>query len=254
MMTLCSTACGHQMPLLGVCLTECQPDPKAHQMSSWPDVVLLLATRCLYWGVALKPSKWNGTYAAVPCIPFYPYTCFRTLCPKPSCQKSRKAIVTQKVLVTQSSNIVHCNWHTQKPICTNFQAFQTLFPCSNWCFFFHFLSGEVKQRAKNFTFCWFWLGKKHQNGLSGTYGIGFEVCQIQWHFISSPNPIYNKWFMKNHNFRQKFHILLILTGKNASKWLEWHIFRVWGMLNPMALVLSLYDKQWSWKIKILGDK
>ena len=50
-------------------------------------------------------------------------------------------------------------------------------------------------------------------------------------FISS---LYNKWFLKYHNFRQKFHILLILTGKNASKWLEWHIFRVWGMLNPMA--------------------
>ena len=53
----------------------------------------------------------------------------------------------------------------------------------------------------------------------------------------------NKQFLKNHNFRQKFHILLILTGKNASKWLEWCIFRVWGMPNPMALVVSLYDKQ-----------
>ena len=34
-----------------------------------------------------------------------------------------------------------------------------------------------------------------------------------------PNPmvqvssLYNNWFLKNHNFRQKFHILLILTGK-----------------------------------------
>ena len=53
----------------------------------------------------------------------------------------------------------------------------------------------------------------------------------------------DKWFLKNHNFRQKFHILLILTGKNASKLLEWHIFRVQGMSNPMALVASLYDKQ-----------
>ena len=32
----------------GVHLTKGQPDPKADQMSSWPDVVLLLATRCLY--------------------------------------------------------------------------------------------------------------------------------------------------------------------------------------------------------------
>ena len=79
-----------------------------------------------------------------------------------------------------------------------------------------------RQTAKNFIFCWFWLGKMHQNGLSGTY-LGFEACQIQWSQVSS---LYDKWFLKNQNFRQKFHILLILTGKNASKWLEWCIFRV----------------------------
>ena len=33
---LCSVTHGHQMPiLLGVCLIECQPDPKAYQISSW---------------------------------------------------------------------------------------------------------------------------------------------------------------------------------------------------------------------------
>ena len=172
-----------------------------------------------------------------PCIPFYPYTMFQNPMPKPSCQKSRKTIITQKVLLTQSSNIVHCNWHTQKPICADFQAFSNTFSLFK-LMFFHFLSGGVKQRAKNFTFCWFWLGKMHQNGLSGTY-LGFEVCQIQWQVLS----LYDKQFMKNHNFRQKFHILLILTGKNALKWLEWCIFRVQGMPNPMALVSSLYDKQ-----------
>ena len=30
-------------------LTEAQPDPKDNQKSRWSDVVLLLATRCLYW-------------------------------------------------------------------------------------------------------------------------------------------------------------------------------------------------------------
>ena len=34
----------------GVHLTECQPDSKADQMSSWPKVISLLANRCLYWG------------------------------------------------------------------------------------------------------------------------------------------------------------------------------------------------------------
>ena len=41
------------MPVLGVHLTKGQPDPKADQMSSWPEVVPWLATRCLYWGVHL---------------------------------------------------------------------------------------------------------------------------------------------------------------------------------------------------------
>ena len=34
-----------------------------------------------------------------------------------------------------------------------------------------------KSTGKNFTFCWFWLGKMHWNGLSGAYG-GFKACQI----------------------------------------------------------------------------
>ena len=122
-----------------------------------------------------------------------------------------------------------------------FKSFQTPFPAQ--IDIFSFFVGGVKWTAKNFTFCWFWLGKMHQNGLSVTY-LGFEVCQIQWHlFQVSTISIYDKWFLKNQNFRQKFHILLILTGKNASKWLEWHVFRVWDVPNPMALVSSLYNKQ-----------
>ena len=38
----------------GVHLTEDQPDPKNNQKSWWPYVVLLLATRCLYQGVCLS--------------------------------------------------------------------------------------------------------------------------------------------------------------------------------------------------------
>ena len=45
------------MPLPGVCLTECQPDPKHNPMSWWPYVVLLLATRCLYCGVHLTECQ-----------------------------------------------------------------------------------------------------------------------------------------------------------------------------------------------------
>ena len=54
-----SNTLGHEMSLLGVVvwgagaggrevhLTKGQPDPKADQMSSWPKLVSLLATRCL---------------------------------------------------------------------------------------------------------------------------------------------------------------------------------------------------------------
>ena len=45
------------MPLLGVHLTKGLPDPKADQMSSWPDVVPLLATRCCYQGVHLSKGQ-----------------------------------------------------------------------------------------------------------------------------------------------------------------------------------------------------
>ena len=133
--------------------------------------------------------------SSTPWAPLYNYTMFQNPIPRPFCQKSRKTIITQKVLVTQRSNIVHWDQHTQKPICADFQPFQTPFPCTKWPFFF-FIRG-VKQSAKIFTFCWFWLGKMHQNDLSGTY-LGLGACQIQW--VSS---LYDKQFLKNLNFRRQ---------------------------------------------------
>ena len=219
---------------------------------------------------------------------------------RPSCQKWRKTITTQKVLVTQSSNIMHCDWHTRNLYVQIFKPLWTLFPCWIWCFFifcqgefrnawmsvwptvspnvmmtwqstaldhqmpipgvqflknynfrqtfhilliltekcfFSFLSRGVKETAKNFTFCWFWLGEMSSK-------------LLEWYVLrvwGMPNPmsqvlsLCDKQFLKNHNFRQTFHILLILTEKNALKLLEWCVFRVQGVPNPMALVLSLYD-------------
>ena len=43
-------------------------------------------------------------------------------------------------------------------------------------------SWKITISGKNFTFCWFWLGKMHQNCLSGVY-LGFKSCQIQWHLL-----------------------------------------------------------------------
>ena len=115
--------------------------------------------------------EWNLCNSP-PCIPFYPYSMLQNPMPKPSCQKSRETIITQKAIVTQIYNIVHCYWHTPKPICADFEAFSStvsLFKLMG--FFFIFLSGGVKQKAKN------------------------------------------------------LHILLILTGKNALKWLECCMFK-----------------------------
>ena len=59
-MTLCSTALGHQMPLLGGTSylkfwTNCVSNAFSiafSRMSRWPYIVLLLATRCMYGGTA----------------------------------------------------------------------------------------------------------------------------------------------------------------------------------------------------------
>ena len=99
----------------------------------------------------------------------------------------QKTIITQKVLVTQSSNIVHYDQHTQKPVCADLQAFANAFSLCKLMFFSVFCQGKLRKQPK-------------------------------------------------------FHILLILTGKNTLKLLECHIFRVQGMPNLMALVASLYDK------------
>ena len=87
-----------------------------------PEKSTLQVKSSIKWGEIA--SKWNGTYTAMllgsHCTPT------EHLCDpmsKPSHQKSRKTIITQKVPVTQSSNIVHCNQHTQTPACAKCQGF-----------------------------------------------------------------------------------------------------------------------------------
>ena len=137
--------------------------------------------------MGFKTMKWDGTYAAVLLgSHFTPTSCFRTLYVDLPI-KMQKTIITQKVLVTQSSNIVHYDQHTQKPVCADLQAFANAFSLCKLTFFSFFVR-RVKETAK----------------IS--------------HFVD-------------------------FDWKNTLKLLEWHIFRVQGMPNPMALVASLYDKQ-----------
>ena len=159
-----------------------------------------------------------------PWVPFYPYTMFQNPISRPSCQKWRKTITTQKVLVTQSSNIMHCDWHTQNLYVQIFKPLWTLFPCWIWCFFI-FCQGEFR------------------NAWMSVWPTVSPNVMMTWHSTALDHqmPIPGVQFLKNYNFRQTFHILLILTEKNALKLLEWCVFRVQGVPNPMAPVLSLYD-------------
>ena len=140
------------------------PLPKADQMSSWPDIVPLLTTRCLYWGC-------QGANRGVE----VPYTMFQNPRSKPSCHKSTKTIITQKVLVTQSSNIVHCNWHTQKSISADFQAFLNTFSLFKLTFFNFFVRGS-STNSHNFHILLILTGKITQ--VNQTYvstGLGLQM-------------------------------------------------------------------------------
>ena len=73
------------------------------------------------------------------------------------------------------------------------------------------------------------------------------------HFFPVQIDIFFSVFCQGEFRKQpNFHILLILTGKNASKLLEWCIFRVWGMPNPMLTGFPVSAIGGSWKITISG--
>ena len=101
--------------------------------SSWK-IKISKEKSSIKWGEK-NPSKWNGTYAAMLLGPnSAPTPGLRTIYLNLPLKNQEKTIITQKVLVTQNSNIVHCNQHTQKPICADFQAFWNTFSLLKWYF------------------------------------------------------------------------------------------------------------------------
>ena len=72
-------------------------------------------------GLQTIKMEWD-LCSSPPCIPFYPYTMFQNPMPKPSCQKFRKTFITEKVLVTQSSDIVYCDLNTRKTCLCRFSS------------------------------------------------------------------------------------------------------------------------------------
>ena len=141
---------------------------------------------------------------------------------------------------------MHCDQYTQKQAKIYVCRFSSLW--LEWYIFFkavqndrflHFLSGFLKlskqPKISHFVdFDW-------ENALKWLEWCIFRVQGM-------PNPmaqvssLYDKWFLKNQNFRQKFHILLILTGKMHWNGLSGAYLGFKACLNPMAQVSSLYDK------------
>ena len=70
-------------------------------------------------------------------------------------------------------------------------------------------SQKIKFSGKNFTYCWFWLGK--------CIKMAWVVCIRVWggQPMAKDSSIYDKWFLRNKNFRQKFHILLIFDWEKC---------------------------------------
>ena len=131
------------------------------------------------WGS--NPWKWNGTYAAVLLgSQFTPTQCFKIQYLALPITNAEKPLIIQKVLVTQSCNIVHCKLAYPESLYVQIcKPLQTLFPCANWSFFSVLLSGRSSGNSQNITFCSFWLGKMYWNSLSGAY-LRLEACQIQY--------------------------------------------------------------------------
>ena len=148
---------GHTIPLLGGYIWL-QLEPKADQMSSWPYIVLVLATRCLYLTEGQPDPKADQMSS-------WPYV---------------TALDTR------------------------------------WCLYWGLIWLKMQIFKPFWTLC----------------PVKIDVFLFFWQGELSKQP--------------KIYILLILTGKNALKWLEWCVYRIWGMPDPMALVLRLSDK---WLLK-----
>ena len=139
------------------------------------------------WNLCSSPS-W---------VPFYPYTMFQDPMPKPSCQKSRKIIITEKSTChTKFSHSALQSAYPKPYMCRFSSLFEHFFPVQIDVFFI-FCQGELSKYPKILHFVDFEMGEMHQNGLSGTY-LEFKACQIQWCRFQ----VYNKWFLKHQNFRR----------------------------------------------------
>ena len=141
------------------------------------------------WDICSSPS-W---------VTFYPYTMFQNPISWPSHNKCRKTIIIQKVLVTQNCNIVHCNWHTQKPYMCRFASLCKHFFPVQIEVFFQFVVRESSGNSQNITFCSFWLGKMDWNSLSGAYlirGMPNQIPQVL--------SLCDKWFFKKSQYQAIF--------------------------------------------------
>ena len=135
-------------------------------------------------GFKTMKMGWNIS-SSPPCVPFYPYTILHNPISWPSHTKCRKTIITQKVLVTPSSNIVHCKHAYPKTYMHRFASLCKHFFSVQIDILFQFLSGGVKfwlfpelPLTKNWKNVNLHREKVFAKACKSAH-IGFWVCQSQ---------------------------------------------------------------------------
>ena len=151
-------------------------------------------------GVQIHEMEWD-ICSSPPWVTIYPYTMFQNQYLALPITNAEKPLIIQKVLVTQSCNIVHCNWHTQKPYMCRFASLcEHFFLVKIDVFLSVCCQGEFRKQPKFHILL----------TLTGDNALKF----LEW-CICMPNPILQVLSLrimvpKKLQIRQKFHILLIL--------------------------------------------
>ena len=96
-----------------------------------------------------------------------------------------RAITTWKVLVTQSSNIVHCNRYTQKPVCAKFQGFSNTFSLLKFTSFIFLSEGVCLLHQCQCCHCQQQQQKYPQNVPYFSIDCTFSYRKVKDHFFGT---------------------------------------------------------------------
>ena len=186
-------------------------------------------------GVQNHEMGWD-ICSSPPWVPFYPYTMFQNPISRPSHRNCRKTIITQKVLVTQSSNIVHYDQHTQKPVCADLQAFANTFSLCKLMFFFSFFVRGSEILAVSWTPPDKKNWKKHQFAQGKSVCKGLQICTYRFlgmliimHYVRT---LCDKYFLSYYGFSA------FSMGRSRYRVLKHGVWVKWDPRRTAAYVLS----------------